>query len=224
MAADFKSSFIPKEPMTQAVFKKKKTGLVGVVAVTLFIFAIILGGGLYAYKKILNNDISSLQGQLAEAEKNIDKNTISNMARFAEKMDVVKSIIVKHQVISNILSSLSSSTVSAIYFTSFGYSNAAPNVLTVNLRGRSTSYAGVALQEDTFLKNKFFKSVKFSNLTLEDKGTVAFNTTITVDPELSIYSDYASNAPALQNNFNLPVSTSTRASTSTSAASTNRTP
>ena len=51
MAPNFQSSFIPKESVTEEVFKKKKAGILGVLVVSLFIFSIILSAGLYLYQK-----------------------------------------------------------------------------------------------------------------------------------------------------------------------------
>ena len=188
MAPDFQSSFIPKEPMTEEVFKKKKAGMLGVLAVSLFITSIIISAALYAYKGIIKNDIKNLQSQLAEAEKNLDKEAIDEMLQFSKKLDITKSIVSKHQVVSNFLDALASSTVSLVQFTDFSYGNMEADKLVVALRGQAASYAAIALQESVFSKNKYFESVSFSNLTLTDKGSVSFELTISVDPQISVYS------------------------------------
>jgi hypothetical protein len=187
MAPNFQSSFIPKEPVTEEVFKKKKAGPIGVLVVSVFIFSIIVAIGLYAYKGIVKNDIQNLQLQLAEAEKNVDKKTIGEMSKFGKKLDLVRTIVAKHQAVSNFLDSLASSTVSTVQFTDFSYGNLEAGKLVVTMRGKATSYAVVALQEKVFSQNKYFKSVSFSNLTLADKGMVSFDLAISVDPQVSIY-------------------------------------
>lgn len=187
MAPNFQSSFIPKESATEEVFKKKKAGPVGVLVVSLFIFSVVVSIGLYVYKGIVKTDIQNLQLQLAEAEKNIDKKTISEMTQFGQKLDLVKAIVGKHQVISSFLDSLASSTVSSVQFTDFSYGNLEAGKLAVTLKGKATSYATVALQENVFSQNKYFKSVSFSNLSLADKGMVSFDLAISVDPQISIY-------------------------------------
>ena|SRR3989344_1058458 len=190
MAPNFQSSFIPKGPVDQEVFKNKKTGIAGVLAISLFVISIVVAGGAYFYKGMIKNDIQNLQAQLAEAEKNIDKETINEMTQFGKKLDLVKSIVLKHQVVSNFLNELASSTVVSVNFVDFSYGN--PNVsdknLSIVLRGEATSYAAIALQEDIFLKNKNFNSVLFSNLTLGDKGFISFDLNISVDPQIAIYS------------------------------------
>ncbi len=187
MAPNFQSSFIPKGPITEKVFEKKKTGPFGALAVFLFIISIIIAGSMFIYKGILESEIKNLESQLVESEKNIDRETINKMSQFSKKLDVTKSIVSRHQVISGFLDSLASSTVSLVQFTDFSYSNIETNQLVVTLHGKAASYATVALQESVFSQNKNFRSVSFSNLTLADKGLVSFDLKISVDPQVFAY-------------------------------------
>jgi hypothetical protein len=188
MASNFQSSFIPKESAAEPVFKKKKTGIVGVLAVLLFISSIAGAVGIYIYKGMVKSEIQNLESQLALAEQNIDKKSIGDMAKFGKKLQIIKSLVEKHKVVSNFLGALSSSTVSTVQFTSFGYDEIKDGVLTVNLQGKATSYASVALQEKVLSEEKYFKSTTFSNLTLATDGLVSFDLTISVNPQISVYS------------------------------------
>lgn len=186
MAPNFQSSFIPKEPITEEVFKKKKAGIFGVLAVSLFATSIVVSIGIFFYKGVLENEIKNLQSQLAESEKNIDKKTINEMSQFSKKLETVKSIVAKHQVLSNLLGSLASSTVSSVYFTSFDYRGLEKN-LSIDLKGKAQNYTAVALQENAFAQNEDFKSALFSNLNLDEKGLVSFDLKVSVDPKIFIY-------------------------------------
>lgn len=197
MAQGFQSSFIPKEPVASSeVFQKKKAGILGTLAVTLFIASLLGWGGLFAYKKIVKGEIADREAKLAEAEKNIDKKTISEMSQFSKKLDATKEIVVRHQVVSNFLKALAASTVSTVQFDNFGYSRLTSNSLTISLQGRARDYASVAEQERIFNQNKDFKSLKFSNLALTDKGLVSFDLSIVVDPKVSVYSPDVVSAPS----------------------------
>jgi len=222
MAPNFQSSFIPKEPMTDSeVFKKKKTGLAGILALSLFILSIAGSVGVYVYKMMLNNEIQGLESQLSDAEKSIDKKTISDMSQFAQKLQITKTIVVKHEVLSNFLTMLASSTVSTVQFTEFDYGDIKDNVIPVTLKGVATNYASVALQENTFDQVKSFKSVTFSDLSLTKQGTVSFNVDIAVDPQFSLYSPptlaVADTAPAIV------LATTTATTTAMTATTTKKT-
>lgn len=186
MTQNFQSSFIPKESVTEEVFKPKKAGIFGVLAVSLFVTSIVISVALYFYKGIVKNNIQTLQSELASAEERIDKKTINEMSQFSKKLDVVKSMVYKHQVLSNFLVSLSSTTVSSIQFNDFNYDRESGK-LSVLMHGKANSYAGIALQEKIFSDNKYFKSITFSNLSLADKGLVSFDLAISVDPQISVY-------------------------------------
>jgi|SRR3989344_240756 len=208
MTPGFQSSFIPKEPETGEVFKKKKAGLFGMVAVLLFASAIVLSIALFIYRGMLKSDITALQTELVLTEKSIDKKTINEMSQFSKRLRLTQSIILKHQVISGFLEALSNETVSSVYFTDFSYTNTAEDNISVAMRGKASGYAAVALQESVFKKNKNFKSVVFSNLTLADGGLVSFDLNIALDPKISVYS--------LET---VPVSTPTSTSTATTTKS-----
>jgi hypothetical protein len=188
MAPNFQSSFIPKNPVTDKVFQKKKTGVVGILVVSLFIISIVASVGLFIYSNMVKSDIQNLESQVADAEKSVDKTTIDQMSQFSKKLTVAKTIVARHQVISSFLETLASSTVSSVQFTSFNYGSLTPGNLTVGLKGKASGYSSVALQENVFSKIKYFKSVTFSDLTLADKGQVSFSVNILVDPQITTYS------------------------------------
>jgi hypothetical protein len=187
MAQNFQSSFIPKESATEEVFKKKKAGFVGVLAVSLFISSIVISVAIYVYKGIIKSDIQNLELQLADAEKSIDKKTIDEMSQFSKKLTSAKTIVLRHQVILKFLDSLASSTVSQVQFTDFNYGSLEQSNLIIKIKGKASSYASLALQDNVFSQNKYFKSVLFSNLALTDKGLVSFDLTISIDPQITAY-------------------------------------
>ncbi len=204
MAQGFQSSFIPKGSMGQDGAVKKKTGIFGILAVSIFVIVVLLSIGLAVYKSILGGEIENLKAQLAEAGKNIDKDSINQMSEFSKKLSVARSIVDNHQVISGFLASLASSTVSTVSFYDFNYRTISPGELSVVMRGKAKDYASVALQEKTFLANQYWKSASFSNLNLTDGGSVNFEVAVSVDPKIAIYSPYI--PPSLEATTSDPVS------------------
>lgn len=187
MAPGFQSSFIPKGPENQQIFQKQKTSVLSVLIIFLFVATMLLSAGMFFYKGMIKGDIDDLKSQLATAGESIDKKSIDEMVRYSQKLDIVKSIVLKHQVVSGFLSALASSTVSTVSFSEFYYNTQANGSLEVRMKGRTTSYGAIALQESVFTKNKYWNSVSFSNLTLGDKGTVTFEVLVSVDPQIAIY-------------------------------------
>ena len=214
MAPNFQSSFIPKESVVETGFQKKSVGLLGFIAVCLLVVSILASIGLYVYKRMVTSDIASLKTELVESEKNIDKKTIDDMSVFSKKLDVVRSIVYKHQAVSNVLDILASSTISSVYFTDFNYERVEPNGLNITLHGKAINYGSIASEESILIQNKYFKKVTFSNLGLVDGG-VSFELLISVDPEAAIYTKQAS---SIIIPTTLPITTSTIATSTKSIA------
>jgi hypothetical protein len=188
MAPNFQSSFIPKSPMTEEkVFQKKKTGILGIFAVLLLIISIAGSVGMYIYKGMIQSNITSLESQMASAEKSIDQKSIKDMAAFSKKLETMKTLVNNHEVIAGFLNSLSSSTVATIQFTGLSYTQDKNSSLKISLKGKATSYASIALQEDVFSRDKNFTDVNFTNLNLTDDGTVSFDLTMLVSEKIAVY-------------------------------------
>lgn len=188
MAPEFQSSFIPKEPVaTKEVFEKKKAGIFGILAVSLFISSIVIAGALYFYKGILENDIRNLEQQLADSEKSIDRETINELVAFSQKLKAAKTVVSKHQVLSKTLEAISSSTVSSVQYNSFSYNSLEKGSLSISMKGKAAGYSSIALQENILSENKYFKSISFSSLSLENNGMVSFDLKVEVDPKIANY-------------------------------------
>lgn len=185
----FQSSFIPKGVAGEEGAKNKTTSIAEVLAISVFILTILSSAGLFVYKGMLKSGIENLRIRLSEAGQAIDKDKIKEMSAFSKKMNLISSIVDKHQVISGFISSLASSTVKTVYFNEFSYSFLQGD-LNVSMQGSGDSYGTVALQESLFRKNKYWKDVSFSNLSLEEKGRVGFKVSVSVDPEIVTYAPY----------------------------------
>lgn len=191
MAQGFQSSFIPKGvPGEEGVsVKKKETSIVGMISLSIFVITILGSAGLFVYKGILARGVEDLRSQLAEAGKAIDDEKIKEMSSFSRKLGLIQSIVDRHQVISGFMSSLASSTVTAVSFTEFSYGTQTDN-LVVTMQGNADKYSTVALQENVFSKNQYWNSVSFSDLNLDGKGKVSFKVSVSVDPKIVTYAPF----------------------------------
>ncbi len=187
MASDFQSSFIPKEPVTKDGFSKSETSLFGIIGLLLFLVVLAATGGLFAYQYVLKGEINTLQSQLASAESSIDKKSISDMSAFSKKLNMVKTLVDKHRVISAFLDDLASSTVSTVQFDEFSFGPLTESALTVTIRGQTTSYASIALQEKVFDDDPYILSTSFSDLSLREGGRVGFSVKLNVDRKIVNY-------------------------------------
>jgi len=191
----FQSSFIPKGQIATTGSPSKKTGLLGVVAASLFVLVIVLTAGLYAYKWITKNSIVSLQKELAAAEAGLDTETIQKMSAFSRKLASGKKLIIQHKAISNFLTFLSANTVKNIEFTDFNYTTTQDSGILVSLSGESLDYASLALEQNILEKESSIKQMSFGNLSLVEGGRVSFDLSVTLDPKMVLYTSVATSSP-----------------------------
>ena len=61
MASNFQSSFIPKGSTTEEVFKNKKTGIAGILAVSLFVVSIVHPRRKGSYRTELESSLAAAE-------------------------------------------------------------------------------------------------------------------------------------------------------------------
>jgi hypothetical protein len=187
MVPEFKSSFIPKGPVTESAFEEKNTSVLGMLVMAIFILVLVFTGLLFAYKIYLQNSINDLSLKVSQAESTIDRDTIDSMSKFSNKIKATREILTRHQAVSNILGSISSSTVSTIQFTNFSYVYGPDNTLIVGFSGKSRDYASIALQESVLMSVKEIVDIKFSNMVVGSGGVVNFDLSLIVNPDFTLY-------------------------------------
>ena len=195
MATNFQSSFIPKETITGKSGGVGNKSILSFLGLLFLIISIVASVGLFIYKGMLGGELEELKSSLILAESAIDKDAVEKITIFNKKLNLIKEILDKHQASSNFLGLLSSSTVSGVQFSELKYNYLSTGGLDVKLRGKSSAYDTLALQENEFSKLKEIKKAKFSNLSLVEKGLVGFELDVSVDPVISIYNPEISSVP-----------------------------
>ncbi|HAS80765.1 MAG: hypothetical protein UR25_C0003G0033 [Candidatus Nomurabacteria bacterium GW2011_GWE1_32_28] len=190
MEQNFQTSFIPKKPMIE----KRSTGSQPVsffTIISIFIFfTIVIGtGALYFYNELLKKNIISMENDLNLAKNRFEPSKIIQLQVLDKRLNASNEILSKHIAISPIFEALQSITMKTIAYTKFSYSFP-DNVgvkIEVKMNGVAVGYKSVALQSDLFAKNKYFIDPIFSNLSLDDKGSVLFDLEFSVDPNFVDY-------------------------------------
>src|SRR3989344_4504611 len=187
----FQSSFIPKGSgggvISESGFPKKKAGIFGTLAITLFILVLLVTAGLFAYNWMLKSGIESLKTELAMTESGIDTKPIDTMFAFSKKLATAREVVMRHRVVSNSLALLSAHTIQNVSFSDFSYQFLPDGQLSIILSGNAPDYASIALQEKELKDLKEIKSTEFSGLTLTDKGRASFKLFMFIDPAFSVY-------------------------------------
>jgi hypothetical protein len=190
------TSFIPKEALTAQKRRQGGMGLVGLIALFIFILSIVAAGAAFGYKQLLAQQIAGKQNELKVQQGAFDPATIQDLLRLDSRIEQAKVLLQKHVAPSAIFDFLSQNTLVNVQFTSFDYSLNADGSATVQLDGLADSFSTVALQSDELGKQKALKDVIFSGITIDTTGHVSFVVHATVDPSLISYSNFLAASPA----------------------------
>jgi hypothetical protein len=206
MDQDSKTSFIPKRPVAAQARpsfsaspssapigptparKAKGGGLFMLIAVVVFVAALLAAGGVYAYKSYLSSNIMQLQDSLDRARDVFEPETISALQLLDKRIDAAESVLSKHIAVSPIFDLLAEITYPNIQYTEFAYSiNEATGEVFVEMAGRSAGFDWVGVQADKFDESPHIKNPIFSNLVQDQFGRITFDLTFSVDKPFVTY-------------------------------------
>ncbi len=197
MDPQFRTSFIPKKPITVATSRSTPTiGLFALLATVLFIVAIALSGGVFFYQKLLTGQIATDKASFEKAKGAFEPDTINQISRLDTRIETAKQILASHLAVTPFFDFLSGVTLKTVRFKDFSFSYLAADKIVVLMKGQATSYASVALESDLLNTQKKLTDVSLTDLALDPAGTVSFNASMTVDPSLVSYSKASLSAPA----------------------------
>lgn len=190
MEQNFQTSFIPKKPMLEErVVKSRPTGLLVIISIFILFTVLIASGGLYFYKGILTKNIVKMENDLNLAKNRFEPAKINQLQVLDKRLQASNTILSKHIAISPIFKTLQELTMKTVRYTKFSYGLSAdknPKIV-VKMSGQAVGYRSIALQSDLFKKNKYLIDPVFSNLSLNDKGSVLFDLEFSVDPNFVDY-------------------------------------
>lgn len=196
MEPTFQTTFIPKRPIAPTSTSTKPSGMVtffGFIATLVFVASILTYGILFFYKKQLSSTIVTTNESLTRQSQTFDSNIVVELDDINRRLRSAEMLLDKHTVVTPLFKALEEITLKTVRFTNFSLqlpTTEQPN-MTVKMSGVAQGYEAIALQSDTFSRNRFLKDPVFSNLTPDQKGNVDFELTFFVDPSFILYKTYS---------------------------------
>lgn len=190
METKFQTSFIPKQPLTEAPkHHASAASLVFLVSFILFMASLAAAGAVFIYSQVINKNIADGNKQLNQNKNAFDPNTIKEITRLNDRINATYTLLKNHKGMSTLFQVLSNTTLKSVQFTNFAYSSTGEKI-TLAMNGKAFSYETVALQSMAFtdpaLKN-VFKSPIFGDPSLDSAGNVSFSFSASIDPLLVSY-------------------------------------
>lgn len=190
MEQNFQTSFIPKKPMIkERAVAKRSVGFLLVLSIFVLFTISIASGGLYFYKEIAIKNITKMENDLNLAKNRFEPSKINQLQTLDTRLRASTEILSKHLAISPIFQALQTITMKTVRFTDFNYDfgNEKNAQILVKMSGAAIGYRSIALQSDLFAKSKYFIDPIFSNLSLDNSGSVIFDLDFSVDPTFIDY-------------------------------------
>jgi len=190
MEQNFQTSFIPKKPIVQdRVVAPRPVGSFAVISIFVLFSMLLATVGLYLYKGITIKSVEQMKNTLNLAKNRFEPSKINELQVLDKRLRASSEILSKHVAITPIFEALEELTLKTVRYTKFSYSvgDEASARVVVKMSGVAVGYRSVALQSDLFTKNKNLIDPVFSNLTLDDKGSVLFDLEFSVDSNFINY-------------------------------------
>ena len=176
MDPKFQNSFIPKNPVVvspgQRLSKTYTINIFASIAGVVFVITLLASGVLFAYQRILTNQIASLDGQLVDARAAFQPEKIQELIDANSRVVTAKNLLKKHVVVSEILNLLQSLTVKRLRIDAFTYENRDSGGPTLAMTVETPTYNTLALQQDIFRQSTSVIDPTFSDFTLGDNGII----------------------------------------------------
>lgn len=191
MEPKFQSSFIPKSSTQETVVPKEVevatgpkdgVGLWSFLSNAIFTLAVIACIVVFGAKWYLNKNIASMSDSLTAAKEALEPERINEISRSYDRIISTKGLIDKHVYFSQLLEDIQRLTVKNVRFTELLIDSMPQNGTSFSAKGEALGYIFIAQQADILNKQDFLKDTAFSDLDLNEKGSVLFSFKTTVLP------------------------------------------
>lgn len=176
---------MPKQPV-QPVKRPMSSGT-NVFLIACFVIAgivVALAIGTFLYGKYLDSTLASKQAQLAQAQSQVDENTVQEFVRLRDRLTIAKTFLSNHVVLSRFFDRLEALTLQNVSYTNMALTVAGDNTAQLQMAGTAKSFNALAAQSNAFASEKSIKRAIFSNITVTKDNQVSFKLTADIDSSL----------------------------------------
>jgi len=191
MDKEFKTTFIPKKNLSgvkpqESKKSKARRSLFGIIALLLFVTALVSTVGVFLYKARVVAVINSRIDSINRAEKAFEPAAILELKKLDIRLRAGTTLLSQHVEVSDFLESLAESTLPDVSFNTFGFQHS-PEASEVSMSGEARGYLQIAQQSDIFEENDYIQNHIFSDFARTETGRITFSLQFTLNPELMIF-------------------------------------
>lgn len=194
MDPKMQSSFIPKTPISvdRGSHTSSSVNLFFLISVLVFIFSLAVGAFFFFYNANQQKQIDALSASLiASGKKDFSDTDVNAWTELDKRTQAASELLQRHYAVSSLFRLLQELTVKNVRFTRFDFTVKDDGVektsLALGLSGEGRSYNAVSYQSDVMKASESLEDALFSNIRLDEKGSILFSMKASVDPALTSY-------------------------------------
>lgn len=200
MDKEFQTTFIPKKPLAEQKVSarnvtKKPVGIFTLVATIIFIITLLGAGGVLFFERYVQQQIAEAQASLERAEKAFEPSLIIELQELDTRLQTADELLTEHIAVSPIFRILENLTLKSVEYTTFQY-DIEGQIGNIKLTGLARRYQTIAEQSLLFGQSRFIEEHIFSDFTLNEEGRVTFNLSLTISPELLLFTRSLGEVPS----------------------------
>lgn len=180
------TSFVPKQPASQTRRPSGGHNLFLVVALFLFVLAVIAAIGTYAYDRYLTHSLEAKAAELAEAQRQVNEDQVEEFVRLRDRLTYGRDLLNNHVALSQVFDVLEAQTLASVRFSSLDLTVADDKTAQIEIDGVARNFNALAAQSNAFAAEKGIRRAIFSGIVVNDNNTVSFKLTADLDSKLLI--------------------------------------
>ena len=197
MEVKMQTSFIPKKPIIESRSAGSSISLFLLISIIIFIVTMAAASGVWLWRESLVKKVDKDVADLEAAKKTYIDNTINDLIRLNDRIEVSKSLLQKHLAVSPVFTLLEKNVLRFVRLKSMKFSYAGRDKIKIDLSGTADSYDVLSKQSDAFgdesLRDLISQPV-ISDFNPITEGGVSFNFSASVYPKLVTYDGIANTA------------------------------
>lgn len=215
------TSFVPKQPVATSSRKQQSgTNIFFIVGGVIAIISVVLAAGVFGYEMYLKNARDQKSVNLAQAQKEVNLDTVEGFIRLKSRLNTVEKLLDQHVMLSEFFDTLEARTLQTVRFSGLSLAVEDDRSAEIKMEGVARSFNALAAQSSMIAAEKRIKRAIFSDISVNENGTVAFSLTATIDPRLITSGDVLPGIPDTPTTLPTPAGPAAATTATTSAATT----
>lgn len=191
------TSFVPKQPV-QSEGRSLRSGgnTFLVLAVILFVFALAAAGGVFAYERYLMTVRDGKRAEVEAAQSRINTAAVEDFILMRNRFSTSQALLDRHVAATQFFMLLENATLQNMRFDSLSFTLADDRSANIEVNGTARTFNALAAQSSALAQDRRIRRAIFSDITVNENGTVSFALSAELAPALLAVSGSAGEAQA----------------------------